>query len=85
MKESTLLLGGDNSKRVKIHWFSFFSFLQIAFSRPSLPNSSKCGTNYIHVKGIQVCSNKGPVPLQFGDNHKEIGDIKKFSSPKLPS
>jgi hypothetical protein len=24
------------------------------------------------VKGIQVCSNKGPVPLQRGDNHKNI-------------
>jgi hypothetical protein len=22
------------------------------------------------VKGIQVCSNKGPGPLQRGDNHK---------------
>jgi hypothetical protein len=24
------------------------------------------------MKGIQVCSNKGPGPLQRGDNHKNI-------------
>jgi hypothetical protein len=24
------------------------------------------------VKGIQVCSNKGPGPLQRGDNHKNV-------------
>jgi hypothetical protein len=24
------------------------------------------------VKGIQVCSNKGPDPLQRGDNHKNV-------------
>jgi hypothetical protein len=24
------------------------------------------------VKGIQVCSNKGPGPLQTGDNHKNV-------------
>jgi hypothetical protein len=34
------------------------------------------------VKGIQVCSNKGPGPLQRGDNHKNVkmgwGHLKIF-------
>jgi hypothetical protein len=36
------------------------------------------------VKGIQVCSNKGPGPLQRGDNHKNVkmgwGHLKIFFS-----
>jgi hypothetical protein len=36
------------------------------------------------VKGIQVCSNKGPGPLPRGDNHKNVkmgwGHLKIFSS-----
>jgi hypothetical protein len=32
----------------------------------------KLGTNYPWVKGIQVCSNKRPGPLQMGDNHKNV-------------
>jgi hypothetical protein len=36
------------------------------------------------VKGIQVFSNKGPSPLQRGDNHKNVkmgcGDLKIFFS-----
>ena len=59
---------GDNSKRVKIHW----KFLKIFFFRTNGPNSIKLGTNYPWVKGIQVCSNKGPGPLQRGDNHKNV-------------
>jgi hypothetical protein len=59
---------GDNSKRVKIHW----KFLNIFFSRTSRPNSIKLGTHYPWVKGIQVCSNKGPGPLLRGDNHKNV-------------
>jgi hypothetical protein len=35
------------------------------------------------VKGIQVCSNTGPGPLQRGDNHKNVkmgwGHLKIFS------
>jgi hypothetical protein len=35
------------------------------------------------VKGIQFCSNKGPGPLQKGDNHKNVkmgwGHLKIFS------
>jgi hypothetical protein len=34
------------------------------------------------MKGIQVCSNKGPGPLQRGDNHKNVkmewGHLKIF-------
>ena len=59
---------GDNSERVKIHW----KFLKIFFFRTNRPNSIKLGTNYPWVKGIQVCSNKGPVPIQRGDNHKNV-------------
>jgi hypothetical protein len=44
---------GDNSKRVKIHW----KFLKIFFSRTSRPNSIKLGTNYLWMKGNQVCPN----------------------------
>jgi hypothetical protein len=42
-----------NSKRVKMHYF----FLKI-FARTSRPKSIKLGTNYLWVKGIQVCSIK---------------------------
>jgi hypothetical protein len=37
---------------------------EIYFSRTSKPNSIKLGTYDPWVKGIQVCSNKGPGPLQ---------------------
>jgi hypothetical protein len=40
------------------------------FSRTSRPISIKLGTNHPWVKGILNCANKGPVPLQIGDNHK---------------
>jgi hypothetical protein len=55
-------LRGDNSERVKIHR----KFLKIFFSRTSRPKSIKLGANYPLVKRIQVCSNKGPGPLQRG-------------------
>jgi hypothetical protein len=58
---------GDNSERVKIHC----KFSKI-FSRTSRLKSIKLGTNYPWVKGIQVSSNKGPGPLQRGDNHKNV-------------
>jgi hypothetical protein len=32
----------------------------------------KFGTHYPSVKGIQVCSNKGPDHLLRGDNHKNV-------------
>ena len=50
----------------------------------SRPNSIKLGTNYSWVKGIQVCSNEGPGPIQRGDNHKNVkigwGHLKIFFS-----
>ena len=56
---------GGNSKRVRMHWKS----LKI-FSRTSGPISIKLGTNHSWVKEILNCSNKGPGPLQRGDNYK---------------
>jgi hypothetical protein len=54
------------------------------FFRTIRPKSIKLGTNYLWVKEIQVCSNKGPSPLQRGDNHKNVkigwGNLKIFSS-----
>jgi hypothetical protein len=58
----------NNNERVKIHC----KFLKIFFSRTSRPNSIKLGTNYPWENGMQVCSNKGPGPLQRGDNHKNV-------------
>jgi hypothetical protein len=53
---------GDNSERVKIHR----KVLKIFFSKTRGPKSIKLGTNYPLGKRIQVCSNKGPGPLQRG-------------------
>jgi hypothetical protein len=40
------------------------------------------------VKGIHVCSNKEPGPLQRGDNHKDMkiwwGHLKIFSTTMEP-
>jgi hypothetical protein len=39
------------------------------------------------MKGIQVCSNKGPVPLQRGNNYKNVkigwGHLKSSSPEPL--
>jgi hypothetical protein len=47
-----------------------------------MPKSKLVQIIYPWVKGIQVCSNKGPGSLQKGDNHKNIkmglGDLKIF-------
>jgi hypothetical protein len=40
------------------------------FFRTSWPISIKLGANHLWVKGILNCLNKGPGPLQRGDNHK---------------
>jgi hypothetical protein len=70
---------GNSSLFKLIH----LKFLKIFFFRTSRPKSIKLGTNYPWVKGIQVCSNKGPGPLQRGDNHKNVkmgcGHLKIFS------
>jgi hypothetical protein len=42
------------------------------FSRTSTPKAIKLGASYPWVKGIQVCSNKGPSPLQRGDSNKNV-------------
>jgi hypothetical protein len=42
-----------------------------------MANSIKLGTHYLWVK--EVCSNKGPGPLQRGDNHKNgVGSFKNL-------
>jgi hypothetical protein len=51
---------GDNSKRVKIHR----NFIKIFSSGTRRPKSIKLGPNYLLVKRIQVCSNKGPCLLK---------------------
>jgi hypothetical protein len=43
---------------------------KIFVSRASRPISIKLGINHPSVKGILNCSNKGPGPLQRGDDHK---------------
>jgi hypothetical protein len=62
--------------------------LKIFFPRTSGPNSVKLRTNYPWVKGIQFWSNKGPDPLQKGDNCKNIkmgwGHLKIFSKTTGP-
>jgi hypothetical protein len=47
-----------------------FILKKIFFSRTSSPISIKLGINHTWVKGILNCSNKGPGPLQRGDNIK---------------
>jgi hypothetical protein len=58
--------------------------LKKIFSRTSKLISIKLGINHPWVKGILNCSNKGPGPLQRGDNHKNAkigwGHIKIFFS-----
>jgi hypothetical protein len=58
-KGRRLALRGDNSKRIKIHKKYFKIFL----SKTSGPISIKFGTDYPWMKGIKVCSNKGPGPF----------------------
>jgi hypothetical protein len=47
-----------------------FLLKKIFSSRTSRPISIKRGANHPLVKGILNCTNKGPGPLQRGDNHK---------------
>jgi hypothetical protein len=44
--------------------------LKKIFSRTSRPITIKLGKNHPWVQGILNCPNKGPGPLQRGDNHK---------------
>jgi hypothetical protein len=45
---------------------------KILFSRNCRPISIKLGTYHPWVNGIQNCSNEGPGPFQWGDNHKNF-------------
>jgi hypothetical protein len=49
-----------------------FILKEIFFSRTSRLNSVKLGINHAWVKGILNCSNKGPGPLQRGDDHETL-------------
>jgi hypothetical protein len=66
----------------------FQLLLKIFFSRPSRPISIKLDSNHPWVKGILNCSNKGPGPIQRGDNHKNAkmgwGHLKIFSRTTKP-
>jgi hypothetical protein len=56
-----------------------FILKKIFFSRTSRPISIKLGINHPWVKGILNCSNKGPSPLQRGDNRKNgVGSFKNL-------
>jgi hypothetical protein len=59
----------------------------IFFSRISRPISIKLGINHPWVKGNINCSNKGPGPLQRGDNHRNAkmgwGHLKSSSPEPL--
>ena len=55
----------------------------ISFPRTTGPISTKLGTKLPWVKGIQVCSNEGPVLFPTGDNYeiaKTIDEILKSPS-----
>jgi hypothetical protein len=78
---------GDNSKKSKNTLK--LNKKKIFFSRTSRPNSMKLITNYQWVKGIQICSNKGPGPFQRGDIYKNVkmgtwGHLKIFSRTTWP-
>jgi hypothetical protein len=47
-----------------------FILKKIIFSKTRSLISIKLGTNHPWIRGILNCSNKGPGPLQRGDNHK---------------
>jgi hypothetical protein len=47
-----------------------YVYIENIFSRTCRPISIKLGTNHPLVTGMLNCSNKGPGPLQSGDNHK---------------
>jgi hypothetical protein len=56
-----------------LHLFTMYIGKKIFFSRTSRPISIKLGTNHPWVKEILNCINcinKGPGPLQRGDNHE---------------
>jgi hypothetical protein len=60
-------VGKDQNRENHIY---IISILKNISSRTSRPISIKLGRNHPWVKGILNYSNKGPVPLQMGYNHK---------------
>ena len=64
----------NNKEIVKI-------YLKIFFSRTTEPISTKLGTKYPLVKGIQVCSNEWPRPFPRGDNYEIVKNtLTKFKN-----
>jgi hypothetical protein len=59
-------VGRGHNREARIYMFILIKM----FSRTSRPISIKLGTNHPWVKEILDYSNKGPGPLQMGDNHK---------------
>ena len=51
---------GDNYQIAKIHWRNLIT----SFSRTTEPILTKLGTMHPWVKGIEVCSNRGPCLFQ---------------------
>jgi hypothetical protein len=63
------------------HIYIYLYEKKIFVFRTSKPISVKLGINHPYVKGILNCSNKGPGPLQRGNNHKmKWGNLKIFFS-----
>jgi hypothetical protein len=60
---------GENHFYKCLYWKKIFKF----FSRTSRQISIKLDTNHPCIKGIQVCINKRPGPLQRGNNCKIRG------------
>jgi hypothetical protein len=52
--------------------------------RKTISISIKLGRNHPWVKGIRNSSNKGPGPLERGDNHKnaKFGEVSEKVSPR---
>jgi hypothetical protein len=58
---------GDNHKNVKMGW-GHLKF----FSRTIGPILTRLSTNYLWVKGFQVCSKEGDSPSPRGDNSEKV-------------
>ena len=72
-EESRPFPKGDYYVLAKIHWW----VCEIIFSRTTGPVSTKLGTNLFWVKGIQICSNEGPLLLPRGYNCEIITKLRK--------
>jgi hypothetical protein len=68
-RKGLALLQGEIIENIEIHTEIF---LRIFFYRTSKLELIKLGTIYLWMKGIQVCSIKGPGPVQRRDYHKNV-------------